>query len=244
MKIIGFLYGVISYAAFLASALYSIGFVGNLVVPKSIDSGPAGPLAVAILGNTLLLGLFALQHSVMARPAFKAWWTKIVPPALERSTYVLISSLVLGLLFRQWQAMPGVIWDVDSQAGRSGLNALFWFGWLIAIGSTFMISHADLFGLRQVWLRLRNRQYAPVRFTTRALYRWVRHPIMLGYLVAFWATPHMTSGHLLFSLAMTAYILMGIFFEERDLAALHGNAFEQYRKKVPMIIPVPGRRCG
>lgn len=242
MRMLGFLYGVICYAGFLASSLYSIGFVGNLLVPKSIDSGPAAPLAAAILGNTLLLGLFALQHSVMARPAFKAWWTSIVPPALERSTYVLISSLLLGLLFWQWQAMGGAIWSVESRLGRSSLQALFWLGWLIALGSTFMISHADLFGLRQVWLRLRKRPYAPVPFEARALYRWVRHPIMLGYLLAFWATPDMTTGHLLFSLAMTAYILIGIFFEERDLAAMHGGAFERYRKEVPMIIPVPGRR--
>lgn len=242
MSIIGVLYGVICYAGFIASSLYSIGFVGNLLVPKSIDSGPAAPLAAAILGNTLLLGLFALQHSVMARPAFKAWWTRILPPALERSTYVLISSLLLGLLFWQWQAMGGAIWSIESRLGRSGLHALFWLGWLIALGSTFMISHSDLFGLRQVWLRLRNRPYAAVPFKARALYRWVRHPIMLGYLLAFWATPDMTTGHLLFSLAMTTYILIGIFFEERDLAALHGDSFEQYRKEVPMIIPVPGRR--
>ena len=242
MRIIGFLYGVICYAGFLASSLYSIGFVGNLLVPKSIDSGPAGPLAAAVLGNTLLLGLFALQHSVMARTAFKTWWTRIVPPALERSTYVLVSSLLLGLLFWQWQALGGVIWSVESPVGRSALQALFWLGWLIALGSTFMISHADLFGLRQAWLRLRKRPYAPVPFEARALYRWVRNPIMLGYLLAFWATPHMTTGHLLFSLAMTAYILIGISFEERDFAASHGARFERYRSEVPMIIPLPGRR--
>lgn len=242
MRIIGFLYGVICYAGFLASFLYFIGFVGNLLVPKAIDSNPVAPLAATILCNTLLLGLFALQHSVMARPAFKTWWTRIVPAALERSTYVLISSLLLGLLFWQWQAMGGVIWNVESRIGRSALQVLFWLGWLIAIGSTFMISHSDLFGLRQVWLRLRKRRYAPVQFRPRALYRWVRHPIMLGYLLAFWATPHMTTGHLLFSLAMTAYILIGIFFEERDLAALHGETFAQYRKEVPMLIPAPGRR--
>jgi protein-S-isoprenylcysteine O-methyltransferase Ste14 len=244
MRIIGFLYGVICYAGFLASSLYAIGFVGNLLVPKSIDSGLTGSGSHSILVNSLLLGLFALQHSVMARPAFKAGWTKIISPALERSTYVLISSLLLGLLFWQWQAMGGVIWSVESRIGRRGLQALFWLGWLIAFASTFMISHADLFGLRQVWLRLRDRHYAPVQFKARALYRWVRHPIMLGYLLAFWATPYMTTGHLLFSLAMTAYILAGISFEERDLAALHGDTFEQYRKQVPMIIPAPGRRSG
>ncbi|MDP1633701.1 MAG: NnrU family protein [Gallionellaceae bacterium] len=241
MRLIGFLYGVICYAAFVASSLYAVGFVGNLAVPKSVDTGPAGSLAEAVLVNMVLLGLFAAQHSVMARPAFKAWWTRIVPAALERSTYVLISSLLLGLLFWQWQAMPGVVWTVDSAIGRGGLSALFWLGWLIAIGSTFMLSHADLFGLRQVWLGLRNRHYTPVRFEACGLYRWVRHPIMLGYLIAFWATPHMTQGHLLFAAVMTGYILVGIFFEERDLATSYGDAFAQYREDVPMIIPFTGR---
>lgn len=242
MAIIGFIYGILCYAAFVASFLYAIGFIGNLAVPKSIDSAPPASLASALLVNGVLLGLFALQHSLMARPGCKAWWTRMVAPSLVRSTYVLISSLLLGLLFWQWRALTGVIWQVDSPLGRGGLHALFWLGWLLALWSTFMLSHCDLFGLRQVWLRLRGEGYSPVPFNAGALYRFVRHPLMLGFLIAFWAAPTMTLGHLLFAAAMTAYIFIGIFFEERDLAAAHGAAFEQYRKDVPMIFPAPGRR--
>jgi len=242
MGIIAAVYGLVCYAVFLGSFLYSIGFVGNFIVPRSIDSDPSVAVPEALVVNLMLLGLFAVQHSVMARPGFKAVWTRIVPRTVERSTYVLLSSLLLALLCWQWQAIPTVVWDVSSPVPRAFLLALFALGWLIVLLSTFMINHFDLFGLRQVYLRLRGLDYTPLSFTQRALYKFVRHPIMLGFVIAFWATPHMSVGHLLFSIATTAYIFVGIFLEERDLMKFHGAEYGAYRAQVPMLLPTGAKR--
>jgi methanethiol S-methyltransferase len=244
-RIAVFLYGVVCYAAFFGTFLYAIGFVGNLVVPKSIDSAPEGPLGMALLVNALLLGVFAVQHSVMARPAFKRWWTRFVPRPAERSTYVLFSSLALIALFAFWQPIGGVIWDVQEPVGRAVLYGLFAFGWGLVLVATFLINHFDLFGLRQVWLHLRGREYRPLNFGTPGLYKIVRHPLYVGWLFAFWATPTMTAAHLFFALLTTAYILIAIRFEERDLVAEHGARYTEYRKQVPMLVPrIGGRPSG
>lgn len=237
-------YGAASYLIFLVSFLYAIGFVGNIAVPRSIDAGVAAPVSEAIVVNMLLLGLFAVQHSVMARPAFKHRWTRIVPGPIERSTYVLLSSLVLLLLFWQWRTMPTVVWDVTWSAGRVGLWVLFWLGWATVLASTFMINHFDLFGLRQVLLAWRGKPYSDIDFRSPLLYRLVRHPIMVGFVVAFWATPTMTAGHLLFAAVTTAYILIALQLEERDLVAALGDQYREYRGRVPMLVPRPRRSRG
>ncbi len=235
-------YGAVCYVVFLGSFLYAIGFVGDWIVPKTIDSTAAttSPIALssALLIDVTLLGAFAIQHSVMARPGFKAIWTRIVPRALERSTYVLLSSLLLALICWQWRPLPAVVWNVAARTPYLLLAALAASGWLIVLLSTFMINHFDLFGLRQVYLRMRGRDYSPPNFVQRALYRVVRHPIMLGFIIAFWATPHMSIGHLLFALATTGYILIGIQFEERDLLSSHGPEYAAYRARVPMLLPI------
>jgi protein-S-isoprenylcysteine O-methyltransferase Ste14 len=239
-RTLAFVYGAISYVVFFLTFLYAIGFVGNVFVPKSIDhGGAASPFWSALLVNAALLGVFAVQHSVMARPAFKAWWTKIVPKEIERSTYVLLSSLALVLLFWQWRPMAGVLWGVENAAGRFVLLALFAAGWLLVLLSTFIINHFDLFGLRQVYLY---HDYTPVEFKVSAFYKFVRHPLLLGFIIAFWATPRMTVGHLVFAAATTAYMLIAIQLEERDLASAHGEDYRAYRRQVPMLVPLPGRK--
>ena len=240
--VIAFVYGVVAYVIFFGTFLYAAGFIGNLVVPKTLDGAPVSPLGTSVLVDLAVLALFAVQHSVMARPAFKRMWTRLVPEPVERSTYVLASSLALILLFWLWRPLGGVVWDVQNRVGRGLLHAGFAFVWLLVLVSTFLINHFDLFGLRQVWLHLRGRPYQPLRFRTPGPYRLVRHPLYVGWLFAFWSTPTMTVTHLLFAAMTTAYILVAIRFEERDLVAAHPE-YASYRARVPMLIPSPRRNA-
>lgn len=244
MAIVTTLYGLIVYFFFLATFVYAIGFVGNLpLLPKTIDSGAAAPLAETLAVNLALLGLFAVQHSVMARRGFKRWWTKVIPEPMERSTYVLAATAALALLLWQWRPLAEpVLWSVDDPAGRLVLHGVFWAGWGVLLVSTFLINHFELFGLRQVWAHLRGQALPAPQFRTPLFYRHVRHPIYLGFVLAFWATPHMSAGHLLFAAACTGYILVGIWFEERDLVALYGQRYRVYREQVGMLWPKFGRR--
>jgi len=235
-KIIGFLYGLVCYLIFVTVLLYAIGFVGNLVVPKSIDSGPIGPFGISVLIDVLLCGLFAVQHSVMARPGFKARWTKIVPKSVERSTYVLISSLLLILLVWQWRPLAGEVWNFTG-AGAVVLWALFGLGWATVLLATVNIGHFEPFGLTQVIRLLRGGEPPTIEFREPGLYKLVRHPIMLGFLIAFWAIPVMSVGHVLFAVLTTGYIMIGVMLEERDLVAMLGERYLDYKKRIPALIP-------
>jgi len=232
-------YSAVAYLFFALTFLYAIGFAGNMVVPKGIDSGAASPLLEAIVINVLLLAVFAVQHTVMARRGFKRWWTRIVPPAVERSTFVLAASLALALLLWQWRPIAEpVIWRIDGEVASTIVWAVFWLGWVVLLASSFLINHFELFGLRQPWAHLSGRPIPEPTFRTPALYRYVRHPLYLGFLLGFWATPVMTAGHLLFAAGATGYILVGIWFEERDLVAQFGQQYRRYRDQVGMLVPM------
>ena len=233
-----FIYGLIAYLIFLVAFLYAIGFVGNFIVPKSIDSGTETNFWQALLVNALVLSVFVIQHSIMARPAFKKWFTRIISPAIERSTFVLLTSLILLLIFWQWQPLTTVVWKAENEAVAMILTGVFFFGWLIVFLSTFMINHFELFGLKQIFDNLKSKPPQPHVLQVNFFYKIVRHPIMSGFIIAFWATPLMTVGHLIFAIATTIYIIVAVkFLEEKDLRNYIGKEYEEYQKKVPMLIP-------
>ncbi len=236
-KMTAFLYGILSYLVFFPTFLYAVGFVAGAVVPKTIDTGPVAPPATALAIDLILLSIFAVQHSLMARPRFKQWWTQFVPPSVERSTYVLFASLALALLFWQWRPLPSIIWQIANPHVAAAVTVLSLAGWLIVLTSTFLINHFELFGLQQVAHNLAGRPMAAPRFRTPLFYKFVRHPIYLGFIIAFWATPVMTAGHLLFASVTTAYIVIGTLLEERDLIELFGNDYLHYKTRVAMLMP-------
>jgi methanethiol S-methyltransferase len=236
-RIIAFVYGIVAYVVFFVTFLCAIGFVEDLVVPKTIDNGSAGPTAQALIVNLVLMSIFAIQHSVMARPQFKQWWTKFVPSSVERTTYVLLASLALALLVWQWQPMPAVVWQIANPHVAMTITCLSFVGWLIVLTSTFLINHFELFGLHQVANNLVGRSMPAPRFRTPLFYHFVRHPIYLGFIIAFWAAPTMTVGHLLFAAVTTTYIFVGIWLEERDLIDFFGDEYRRYRERVSMLLP-------
>lgn len=241
-KFLALLFGVVSYVLFFVTFLYAIGFVGNMFVPKSIDSGEPGSVGLAIAINSALLLVFALQHSIMARLKFKRWWTKIVPSEIERSIYVLLTSGALILMFWQWQPMTSIVWDVQSPIGANVLWVIYFLGWGTVLVGTFLINHFELFGLAQVFRYFQGKEFKWAAFRTPLLYGFVRHPIMLGFIIAFWATPKMSVGHLLFAFATTVYILIALQFEEKDLVEIHGEEYEAYQRRVSMIVPLPPKK--
>lgn len=236
-RILGFIYGVIAYAGFMGWMVYMIGFLGYFTVPKSVDSGPAGPIAIAIVANFLLIFLFGVQHTIMARPAFKQWWTQFIPKPLERSTFVFIADVIAWAMIWLWRPIEGVIWNVQNALAANILIGIAVLGWIAAVLSSFMINHFELLGLEQAWHNLRGTEPKKMTFKLRGFYKYVRHPLMLAFLVFFWVTPYMTASHLLFASLFTIYVLIGLRFEERDLMKYHPGEYGRYKQQVPSLIP-------